>query len=187
MTSLNMNKGDSVDISVDIKLDKQFKLFVLWFTLPFYLRTPPVNKGGQRPSPAEYAESLGIDDPVIIEVIQCRTQRDFAIKYDVHENTLTRWADIIQEKGLAIHDDYRKWVLGLAKNVLFAMYSNAMNTRNLNADRDRLNFLKYAGWVEKLGLEHSVSENFFTGLKKALDKNGNDTTDRSVTSSVTPL
>lgn len=131
-----------------------YELYVLWYSLPAFFKRPPKNKQGVRPSPREFVEDMGVDDPVILDLVELPFQQDFAKAYDVARETLSDWNKLIEKRDVI--SDVKVWGKKIMKNVLAAMYSNALSTRNLNADRDRLNFAKIMGWEEKSEVTHRV-------------------------------
>jgi hypothetical protein len=67
---------------------------------------------------------MGIDDEIAIELLQLKTQKDFAAKYDVKDlGTLTDWNKRIENDGLL--DGMNSWARKLTPNVLLALYKTA--------------------------------------------------------------
>lgn len=178
METPHMTKQENSDVSkteLQPDLKREFEIYRLWKVIPIFWRNPPRDKKtGLAPTIDEYCEQIGIDDEGIMELIKIKNQTEFCARFNVHKNTLTEWNKKIENSD--VFADMRKWTKILSKNVLMAMYSNAMNTRNLNADRDRVNFLKFGGWVEKTGVEHSADESLTDFFLKALKKPDASTT-----------
>ncbi len=146
--------------------DGIFKRYCLWKSLPSFLKSPPPNKDGSRPTPEQFADQLGIDDMEIRELALIRWQKDFAIKYGLTDQTLSDWNK--KYNDLDPFEQVRNWSKHLTKNVVTAMYNNALSSRNLNADRDRLNFLKFHGFRD--GMDVALhGEGLFEILKRGLD------------------
>lgn len=149
-------KSEKDDIIMQPNKSDIFELYVLWSSLPAFFKRPPKDRRtGQAPTPREFLEQMGVDDDVMIDLAEIPYQGDFAKRYGVHPDTLTNW-----NKTIALRDpiaDVKAWGKKLYKNVLAAMYSNALSTRNLNADKDRLNFAKMIGWEEKSEVTHRVT------------------------------
>lgn len=154
----------------DIVRQREFELYVMWKVLPHYFKRPPLKKTGpntyEPQSSDEFLDSLGVDDELLRELATMKTQGEFAIKYDLSPDTLTDWNKKIEERDLLA--DVKVWARRLAKNVVMAMYNNALSSKNLNADRDRLNFLKFGGYVEKTGIEHSGTLTLTDIIKRSL-------------------
>jgi hypothetical protein len=163
-----------VEVVKDPYFKKEFELYVLWQCQPAYFKRPPRGKDGTAPSSKDFLEGLGIDDDIIFELAEIKTQAQFAARYGLSPDTLTAWNKSIENRNIL--EDMRKWARRISKNVVLAMYNNALSSKNLNADRDRLNFLKFAGYVEKTGVELSTSETLTDILKNALIKKKNGDT-----------
>lgn len=141
-------------LSHDPVKSETFEIYVLWKSLPPLLKMPPRHrKTGERPDPREFAEDMGIDDEVILRLVELPRQQDFAREYNVAQETLSDWNKRIGERDY--FKDARTWMNKLVPNILMSMYNNGLSTRNLNADRDRLNFVKITGYVEKTEQQHT--------------------------------
>jgi hypothetical protein len=93
---------------------QDFAAYVTWKSLPSFLR-------GQ---PEAVLRKMGIDDELAIELLQLKTQKDFAAKYDVKDlGTLTDWNKRIEADGLL--DGMNNWARKLTPNVLLALYKTA--------------------------------------------------------------
>ena len=151
---------------------REFDLYVLWKSLPYYFKRPPSikNRDGSYTSQTtdQFLDSLGIDDEEIVELSQLKNQGQFAERYNVAPETLSDWNKVIKTRDML--SDTRAWALKLSKNVVLAMYNNALSSKNLNADRDRANFLKYGGWVEKTAHEIDAGETLAGFIMEALKK-----------------
>jgi hypothetical protein len=150
----------------EIIKEEEFRKYVLWKSLPYPFKHPPKSINGNRPTPLEFAVSMGLDDDEILELIQIPTQQAFAERFGVSEEVTTDWNKKIAKRDML--GDIREWALKLSKNVLTAMYNNALSTKNLNADKDRVNFLKYCGWSEKSEIKLGMSDNLLDILKESL-------------------
>ena len=153
----------------DPYLKNEFNTYVMWKVMPRYFKYPPPKKVGrtfETQTTSEFLETHGIDDDMIMELAEIKTQKDFAQKYGVAETTLVIWNRTIEKRNIL--DDVKKWAQRISKNVVLAMYNNSLSGKNLNADRDRLNFLKFAGYVEKSGVQHSADETLTDMIKRSL-------------------
>lgn len=158
----------------------EFELFKLWRSIPYFLKSPPKDKSGGRLTPLEFAESMGIDDPDILDLVQIRTQTEFADKFSLQRRTLWEWGKIIDQEDPI--KPLQEFALKLAKNVVLAMYNNALSTKNLNADRDRMNFVKISGWVEKKQVDIGMANTLADYIRKqAMKKKENDNRPTSIT------
>ncbi len=101
-----------------------------------------------------------------MELLELPNQKSFAERYDIAQETLSDWNKLIAARDP--FSDMRQWMNKLSKNVVMAMYTNSLSTKNLNADRDRLNFLKVTGWSETMKLE--AGGGLAEIIKKSLEK-----------------
>jgi len=93
---------------------QDFLAYVTWKSLPTFLR-------GQ---PEAVLRKMGIDDELAIGLLQLKTQKDFASRYDVKDlGTLTDWNKRIEDDGLLEHTN--TWARKLTPNVVLALYKNA--------------------------------------------------------------
>ena len=129
-----------------------FEMYLLWKSLPSLFKFPPIDKKSQtRPSSREFCEAMGIDDPVVIDMAQIKYQKDFAERFEVDENTLSLWNREIADRDPM--EDLRAWAIKLSKNVLTALYNNAM--RKGMALEVALWFKLVNQWNEKTVVEHN--------------------------------
>ena len=99
---------------------QDFATYVTWKSLPTFLR-------GQ---PETVLRKMGIDDDMAIELLQIKTQKDFAERFEVKDpGTLTDWNKRIEDEGLVEH--INTWARKLTPNVVLALYKNV--TKNGNA------------------------------------------------------
>ena len=99
---------------------QDFATYVTWKSLPTFLR-------GQ---PETVLRKMGIDDDMAIELLQIKTQKDFAERFGVKDpGTLTDWNKRIEDEGLVEH--INTWARKLTPNVVLALYKNV--TKNGNA------------------------------------------------------
>lgn len=182
-------KNQAISTQEDVYKTAEYARYVFWHTIPSMLLKPPRNRDGSRPTPQEFADLLSIDDPRIVEYLGISTQIEFGERFGVSRQTLTEWNKLIAKRDALA--DLRAFFRGLSKNVMLAMYNLALSTKTPNADRAQLNFMKIiAEFNEKSVVEHTAGDNFFEGLKAALEQpHGNtDTTTPSIAaSSVTEI
>lgn len=126
------------NVENDVHLTKHFELYALWKAMP------PIIKGV---TPKDLEEKYFIDDPMLIELLQLRTQRQFADHFDLCEDTLTRWNNRLKERDLFA--DIREWSNKLLKNVMMSTYRVAMS-KDPKANGDRKLFLQFSGWGEEM-------------------------------------
>jgi transposase-like protein len=127
----------------------QFAKFVMWCSVPSLLRYPPANKGGSRPTPREFAENMGIEDEAVLELIEIKTQTEFAAKYGVDQKTLYNWKQKMQERDVMA--DLRQWAKPLTRNVALSLYNKAI--RGGLPDHYKLFFQIVNGWSEKIRID----------------------------------
>ncbi len=93
---------------------QDFETYVLWKSLPAFLR-------GQ---PRQALEKLGLDEDIVLGLLEIRTQTEFAKQYDIKDlTTLTDWNKRIQEEGLI--PKMHEWARKLTPNVIWALYRTA--------------------------------------------------------------
>lgn len=126
-----------------------FAKYVSWKTMPSLLRRPPKNKDGTTPDMEEFAASLGIDEPEQIALLMMRTQKEFADRYAVDEDTLTLWNEKIKQRDLFA--DLREFALPLHKNVMLSLYNKTI--RGGLPEHYALWFKVFAQWSEKMQLD----------------------------------
>lgn len=89
---------------------------------------------------------MGITDPIPIEVLHIKNQREFAEVYGLHPDTLSDW-----NKRIAVSaemTDRKQWLQGLTGNVMWALYRGVL--RHGDAARVR-------AWME-------IVEDFVPGM-----------------------
>lgn len=92
---------------------QDFESYVLWKSLPSILR-------GQ---PRTILEKQGIDDELALELLQIKTQKEFALKFRIKdEGTLTDWNKRIEKEGLL--KEINAWARKLTPNVVHSLYKN---------------------------------------------------------------
>ena len=97
------------------KVDKtqDFSSYVLWKSLPSFLR-------GQ---PRAVLEKFGISDEAMLQLLEIKTQTEFARRFGVKDlGTLTDWNKRIEKEGLLL--SINSWARNLTPNVVFALYKN---------------------------------------------------------------
>lgn len=144
--------------------DREFELYCLWKSLPPMILSPVAGTVN------EVIEKLRIDDPIILELINIKTQKEFAAHFNLDATTLTGWnMDISKRDTLS---DIRVWAKKLTKNVMFSMYNNAM-TKGGTSFKDRENFLKVIEqWSDKLDVKHEVGDTLADILRNTLKQHG---------------
>ena len=65
--------------------EKEYRLYLIWKSLPSTFK-----KLGTK-----YLKELNINDEILEELIDIKTQRDFARKYKLREKTLSDWNTVI--------------------------------------------------------------------------------------------
>ena len=133
----------------DINKKAEFAAFVAWSSIPSMLRFPPADqKSGERPTPRQFAQAMGIEDEEILRLVEITTKQQFAAEYRVSPDTLTDWSKKIAKRdGM---DDLRMWAQKLSKNMMFAMYNHAI--RKGNPLLMKLWFETVEKWTPKLDI-----------------------------------
>lgn len=139
----------------DVYFQKEFEIYVLWKSLP------PMLKGE---TPKDLEEVYFIDNEDLIELLQIRTQGQFADHFKLHKDTLTRWNKKLVDRD--VFADIRAWSNSLMKNVIFSTYRSAMS-KDPKANSDRKLFLQTGGWGEEMTVNakgETLTELFKRGL-----------------------
>lgn len=121
-----------------------YETYVVWKTLPLVMK-----KQGS----AFVREKLQIEDNIILELSDISTQGEFAKKYEIHTDTLTKWNKTIREK-----DEFagmREWMKPMLRNVMLSTYNVALKA-DPKANADRRFFMEFAGWTQELNINHKV-------------------------------
>jgi hypothetical protein len=143
----------STPIITDLTPIKQYEFnkYKVWKAIPSLLRNPPVDKyTKQRPHPREFAIAMGIEDEETLELIDIPTQKAFGERFGVHPDTLSDWnrsADVSNSM-----EQVRAWATHLTKNVVLALYNNAIRKGNMMEVKLWLQVVE--GWEEKQKVEH---------------------------------
>lgn len=141
------------DNTPQVILKHEFHLFRVWRQLPVMLKRPPADtKTGFAPSPVEFAEAMGIDDEMVLELVQLPTQKSFAEKYGVSVDTLVDWGKKLELMNE--DDEMRRWARKLTKNLLFSLYNHAMRKGN------PLNFKLFLEYVQKWAPNLKIDTNY---------------------------
>lgn len=92
---------------------QDFNSYVLWKSLPSYLK-------GQ---PKAVLEKFGISDDTALELLQIKNQSEFASQFGIKDlGTLTDWNKRIEKEGLIT--SINSWARNLTPNVVLALYKN---------------------------------------------------------------
>jgi len=142
-----------------------FAAFILWSTVPSLLRYPPKNKDGTKPTPREFAESMGIEDEEILKLIDIKTQGQFAEKYGIGDSTVYRWKKKAAERDVLM--DIRKWAQPLTRNVILSLYNKAI--RGGLPDHYKLFLQAIPGWSEKIRIDQRTIKKVIVEVVDARD------------------
>jgi hypothetical protein len=90
---------------------QDFESYAMWKAMPSILR-------GQ---PRQVLERFGIDDEIAVDLLEIKTQKEFAKKFNIKDPaTLTDWNKKIEKEGLI--PGINAWARKLTPNVLLALY-----------------------------------------------------------------
>ena len=90
---------------------QDFDSYVLWKSLPSVLR-------GQ---PRQMLEKFGIDDEIAIDLLEIKTQAEFARRFNIKDQvTLSDWNKRIEKDGLI--QNINSWARKLTPNVTLSLY-----------------------------------------------------------------
>jgi hypothetical protein len=92
---------------------QDYESYAMWKALPSVFR-------GQ---PRMVLEKLGIDEDVMISLLEIKTQAEFARRFDIKDPaTLTDWNKRLEKEGLVPR--INEWARKLTPNVIGALYRN---------------------------------------------------------------
>lgn len=145
------NKSTPEKSETEVFYLDRFETYCLWKSIPAIFKYPPKDKKtGISPSPREFSEMLGVDDLAILDLVDMRTQKDFAERFNLHMDTLTDWNKRVKARNSM--EDIRSWARGLTKNVFASLYNTAV--RKGGAMEVKLWAQLVEGWEEKQKVEH---------------------------------
>ena len=137
----------SVPETPQIRRPDAFGAYALFKSLPPLLLRPPVDrKTGTRPTPREFGLSIGIEDEITLDLMDLQTQKNFAARYEIAEQTLVRWNK--QVEGRTTLNDLQDWARPLLANVLMRLYVQIMQGK-AQPGHYKLWFQVVGGWSEK--------------------------------------
>lgn len=122
--------------------EEVFATYALWKSLPI-----PILKNMTR---EQITDKMGIDDEIILDLIEIPTQKVFAERYNLHHDTLSDWNNKIRIRDPLF--EAKGWARGLAKNMVLSMYNHAI--RKGNPLLMKLFFQVANDWQEKSTVEH---------------------------------
>lgn len=136
-----------------------YDVYVIWQSLPATLRGTKV----------KYLKDQGIADPDALALLEIRTQRDFARKYGVCEETLCDWnnrPDLMRRVNKA----RQEWAHKLTSNVYHALYRGIL--REGDASRVKFWAQLFEGYVERTRHEQTGANgaDLFGNLKDVSDE-----------------
>lgn len=116
---MNKDGEPKKEIRGGVYRKQEFDSYVLWKSLPSFLR-------GQ---PRVVLEKMGINNEIVIDLLNIKTQTEFAKQFGIQDlGTLTDWNKRIEKDGLipSIHS----WARELTPNVVMALYKNVTKKGN---------------------------------------------------------
>lgn len=124
---------------------QEYRLFLIWRSLPVTLRGIS----------SEQAEERGIKDPEIMELIQLKTQGDFAERFQISMNTLTEWKkqEVPSEYQMI---DWRYWAREFTPEVVHHLLEGIREKKK--ADAIKLWFQTVDGFVEETAVNNKATD-----------------------------
>lgn len=134
------------------------KAFEMWMTLPDQF------KG----APERITALLGINDPVLLELLKYPTMQSFAEEFGVIPATLSRWRGEMESGGDFLND-VKKEMRKLTRNVIGSLYRKMLEDGDATRAMAWMKIVE--DWREQLGIEHSgdIGDGLSVEEKKALD------------------
>lgn len=154
-TKQNQISGKGEDIP--FYKHQEFAMYRVWYSLPAFMKGKDATF---------LKEKMGFEDDTMVELLQIRTQAEFAKKYSVNLGQLSTWNKYI-DANYDPFQEIKAWSQKLIKNVVNATYNSSLQ-RDPKANADRKLFLQLQGWVEETKQVHKV-ENFTDLIRGALN------------------
>lgn len=137
-------KSESVEVFNPYK-GQEYRLFLIWRSLPVTLRGIS----------GEDAEDRGVKDPELLELIQCKTQGDFAKRFGISIDTLTDW------KKKEVPDEYkvidwRYWAKEFTSEVVHHLLESIREKKK--ADSIKLWLQTVDGFVEETAVNNKATD-----------------------------
>ena len=123
--------GKDLDFQPDHK--REFEYYTSWRSLP-----PLATNQSD-----ETLVAMGIE-PWMIEIMKIKTQKEFAEKYGISENTLSTWNKQLDK---ADFDSRFGWAKHLSRNAIMALYRSLL--KKGSADQIKIWFQLVEGWIPK--------------------------------------
>jgi len=124
---------------------QEYRLFLIWRSLPVTLRGIS----------GEQAEEKGVNDPELIELIQCRTQNDFAKRFGISIDTLTDWKKKEVPAEFKVID-WRYWAKEFTPEVVNHLLEGIR--KNQKADAIKLWLQTVDGFVEETNVNNRAND-----------------------------
>lgn len=144
MTENNLNNKKKKKVKTGPYKSDEFRDYKYWKSLPALWK---------KMSNDELANKFGIDDDYTLELLDLKTQDQFANKYGLERATLTLWNKRIEKEGNEYLENTKKWARKLNKNVVMAHYNKLI--RKFDPVSGDLWYKVVDGWNEKKEVEHS--------------------------------
>lgn len=125
--------------------ESTYRLFLIWRSLP------PNMKGIDASTLLE----MGVKSNELIELIECKTMLDFAAKFRVHKDTMTRWRKQEPPEHLA-YIDWRYWAKQFTPEVVYLLLEGIREKKK--ADAIKLWFQTVDGYVEETSVNTKSTE-----------------------------
>lgn len=113
-----MQNEDDNSTNTTVYKKQEFESYVIWRSLPAVFR-------GQ---PKHIIEKLGIDDELVMSLLEIKNQTEFAKKFGIKDlGTLSEWNKRIEKSG-GLMKSIHIWAKQLTPNVVSALYREATKT-----------------------------------------------------------
>lgn len=153
--------------------EELYKIYAVWKSLPIVTLKKMTSE--------QIMKDVGIQDDLILSLLDIHTQEQFSERYEVHRDTLTNWNKKIKRSDPLLES--KKWAVALTKNVMMSLYLATISKGD--AFLYKLWFQIANDWSEKSKLVHEmppVTFNIKLATKKQdgpiIDNGGKTHTDR---------
>lgn len=142
MTKKKKKTKNNIPIKSDLKRPKEFELFANWMAMSPLLRLLS----------NEELKKIGVNDPEEMRLLEIKTQKDFAEKFDLGEDTLVDWKQ--RDDFWELVDNFElKWGRQKTPSVLAGFYRKAIS--EADAPRVKLWLQYFKRWqpMEKISFD----------------------------------
>lgn len=148
---------------------KEYRLYLIWRSLPLEF-----TQAGK-----QHLLDMGVDDEELLELVEIKTQLDFAKKYELSKDTLSLWNKA--KPPVEYSDiDWRVWARHLTRRVVQFLFEGIK--KDMDANRIKLWMQMVDGFVEESKITENVSKETLSNVRElvgAVNKAHNERSKKS--------